>query len=193
MTRIAELNKNDVIEYLDYVNGRPLMQLAIVDQVKGKHDFYSNSTKWQAQVEKMNGDKVVIDDNWAFALSKQPFSRKYDCSGETEIKLVNKETGDEFSATMDEIKIDPIGDFYSKLKKDEDETESDTTPAHYQGKFGTDVIEFIEEQLSEDHFKGFMLGNIIKYSTRAGRKDDELEDVKKAKVYCERLIEVLEG
>ncbi|MCJ1656711.1 DUF3310 domain-containing protein [Staphylococcus sp. NRL 18/288] len=181
MTRIADLNKNDVIEYIDFANDQQLTQLAIVNQVKGEHDVVSDSIKWEAQVEKMNGEKVIIDNSWDFVKSNKPFSRKLNTSGETEIKVIHQKTGTKFSTTME------------KLNKDsKDETEPDTTPEHYQGKDGVDVIDFVKQQLSDDHFKGFMLGNIIKYSTRAGRKDDELEDIKKAKVYCERLIDVLE-
>lgn len=34
----------------------------------------------------------------------------------------------------------------------------------------------------------FCLGNCVKYISRAGRKDDEVEDLKKAKWYLERAI-----
>ena len=38
-----------------------------------------------------------------------------------------------------------------------------------------------------------MKGNMIKYPVRAGRKDDELEDFKKARDYADRLIEKMEA
>ena len=60
-------------------------------------------------------------------------------------------------------------------------------PKHYQGsKF--DVIDVIEE------FKlGFNLGNSIKYVCRAGKKDDIIQDLEKAKWYIEREITRLKG
>lgn len=37
-----------------------------------------------------------------------------------------------------------------------------------------------------------LLWNVVKYLARAGKKGDELEDLKKARVYLERQIEKLE-
>ena len=65
-------------------------------------------------------------------------------------------------------------------------------PSHYQGRKGIDVIEFLYQQLTFEEFKGFMKGNMIKYPVRAGRKDNELADIKKARDYADRLIEKLE-
>lgn len=39
----------------------------------------------------------------------------------------------------------------------------------------------------------FSRANVIKYVARAGRKDDELQDLKKAKWYLEREIKRLEN
>lgn len=50
-----------------------------------------------------------------------------------------------------------------------------------------DVIDFC--QLYE---MSFTRGNIIKYVTRAGKKDDELQDLKKALEYLKREISYLE-
>jgi hypothetical protein len=36
-------------------------------------------------------------------------------------------------------------------------------------------------------------GNVLKYVIRAGRKDDELEDLKKARDYLDKSIKLLEG
>ena len=55
-------------------------------------------------------------------------------------------------------------------------------PSHYtQGKI--EVIDFIEDQQFPYH-----LGNVIKYISRAGRKGDKLEDLKKARWYLDRYI-----
>ena len=60
-------------------------------------------------------------------------------------------------------------------------------PSHYnQGKF--EVIDVIE-----DWKLGFHEGNAVKYIARAKFKNNELEDLKKAKWYLDRLIEKLEG
>ncbi len=60
-------------------------------------------------------------------------------------------------------------------------------PSHYMGCNGIEVIDVIE---------GFELnyhrGNVVKYVCRAGRKTDELEDLKKALCYLAREIERIE-
>lgn len=65
-------------------------------------------------------------------------------------------------------------------------------PKHYQGKDGSDVITFLYQQLTAEQFQGFMIGNMIKYATRAGRKGNVVEDLKKNKEYADRLIKELE-
>lgn len=60
------------------------------------------------------------------------------------------------------------------------------SPSHYVA--GTmEAIDVIES------FRlGFHLGNVVKYVLRAGRKHNELEDLKKARWYLERAINNLE-
>jgi hypothetical protein len=62
-------------------------------------------------------------------------------------------------------------------------------PSHYtDGKI--EVIDYIE-----DKKLGYHLGNVVKYVSRAGKKDvsKEIEDLKKARWYLDRYIENLEG
>ncbi len=54
---------------------------------------------------------------------------------------------------------------------------------HYEATGDYDVIDFCQ------HYKlSFNRGNVIKYIARAGKKDDELQDLYKAKDYIEREI-----
>ena len=50
----------------------------------------------------------------------------------------------------------------------------------------------MEAVLSHDEFVGFLKGNIIKYSLRAGRKDGS-DDANKARHYMMKLKEVERG
>ena len=54
-------------------------------------------------------------------------------------------------------------------------------PSHYNK--GIETIDYIESWNMD-----FNIGNIIKYVTRAGHKDNKLEDLEKAKWYLEREI-----
>lgn len=61
-------------------------------------------------------------------------------------------------------------------------------PSHYtDGKI--EVIDYIE-----DKKLGYHLGNVVKYISRAGKKDgnSELQDLKKARWYLDRKIQTLE-
>jgi len=57
---------------------------------------------------------------------------------------------------------------------------------HYKNEKNYDVID-----IAKDYNLNFNRGNIIKYVVRAGKKDDELLDLLKAKDYLEREIQFL--
>lgn len=59
-------------------------------------------------------------------------------------------------------------------------------PSHYGGDNTYEAIKVIEAW-----DLGFCLGNVVKYISRAGKKGDRLEDLKKAKWYLEREIATL--
>ena len=54
---------------------------------------------------------------------------------------------------------------------------------HYEATGEYDVIDFCQ-----DYKLNFNRGNVVKYISRAGKKDDELQDLYKAKDYIEREI-----
>jgi hypothetical protein len=58
---------------------------------------------------------------------------------------------------------------------------------HYETNSGIDVIDFCKK-----YKLNFNRGNIVKYIARAGKKDDELRDMRKALDYIEREIKWLE-
>ena len=68
-----------------------------------------------------------------------------------------------------------------------EEKEMVNHPRHYNmGKY--EAIEVIE-----DWGLGFNLGNVIKYISRAGHKDDILQDLKKSLWYLQREIQRIEN
>ena len=60
-------------------------------------------------------------------------------------------------------------------------------PDHYKVG-GIETIEFIEAKLSPEEFAGYCKGNMLKYITRAGHKDDAGQDMRKALWYGERWL-----
>jgi hypothetical protein len=57
-------------------------------------------------------------------------------------------------------------------------------PSHYGGE--SNIYEAIK--IIESYELNFSLGNVIKYTLRAGKKINEVEDLEKAKWYLERQI-----
>ena len=63
---------------------------------------------------------------------------------------------------------------------------------HYRSKT-IQPWEAMQAWMTPEQFIGFLRGNAIKYLARAGSKGDALEDVEKAKHYCEKLVEIMRG
>ncbi len=55
-------------------------------------------------------------------------------------------------------------------------------PSHYK-VLDCEVIDIIADTLTKEEFRGYCLGNIIKYRMRAGKKNDAAEDLAKADEY----------
>lgn len=70
-----------------------------------------------------------------------------------------------------------------RLQKVSNQCDDINHPSHYtQGDI--EVIDYIE-----DKKLGYRLGNVVKYVSRAGHKDDAIKDLKKARWYLNREIE----
>lgn len=65
-------------------------------------------------------------------------------------------------------------------------------PSHYQSESGLEVIEAIEAFVSDP--VAYMLGNVMKYISRGGKKDGnpQVKDLRKARWYLDRAIAYLE-
>lgn len=60
-------------------------------------------------------------------------------------------------------------------------------PKHYDFAPGIEAIDVIESTLTPEQFKGFLIGNMLKYRLRAGEKGDVIRDILKANWYRDRL------
>lgn len=65
-------------------------------------------------------------------------------------------------------------------------------PDHYKGG-GIETIDYMQAKSTEEEFAGHLRLTAIKYLSRAGLKDDVLQDIKKAHWYVSRLVFFLEG
>ena len=98
-----------------------------------------------------------------------------------------------FSGDLDRYRLQGIGYYWdgSMLELVENEpkgSEPDmvNNPAHYQHG-GIETLDIIKSMLSEEEFKGYLKGNILKYRERAEHKGNATQDYAKAKFYYDML------
>ena len=74
------------------------------------------------------------------------------------------------------------------VKKEEPEADVDMVnhPPHYTAG-GIETIDFIQAKLTPEEFRGYLRGNILKYSSRAGLKGDAMQDIDKMVWYANKL------
>jgi hypothetical protein len=65
-------------------------------------------------------------------------------------------------------------------------------PAHYTVG-GIETIDYIKAKLTPEEFIGYLKGNVIKYTSRAGKKQDMIQDLEKGQWYMNRQIKELKG
>jgi hypothetical protein len=64
-------------------------------------------------------------------------------------------------------------------------------PSHYTSG-GIETIDYMEAKATPEEFRGHLRLTALKYLSRAGLKNDTLEDLKKARWYIDYLIDFIE-
>lgn len=65
-----------------------------------------------------------------------------------------------------------------------------TNPDYYKHPYPFEVIDLIERELTEEEFRGYCLGNELKYRLRAGLKTaDPEQDILKALWYHKKRVD----
>jgi transposase-like protein len=72
------------------------------------------------------------------------------------------------------------------ITMEEPEADMVNHPPHYTAG-GIETIDFIQAKLTPEEFRGYLRGNILKYSSRAGLKGDADEDLGKLVWYANKL------
>jgi hypothetical protein len=65
-------------------------------------------------------------------------------------------------------------------------------PSHYK-KGGIETIDYMKAKSTPEEFKGHLRLTALKYLSRYGQKDNELQELEKAKWYLDRLIQELKN
>ena len=78
-------------------------------------------------------------------------------------------------------------------KKTQEAEDMVNSPKHYKLR-GLDIesVDVIKATLTPEEFQGWLKGNAMKYLYRLGKKDDAVQDAKKAMKYLEWLVQELE-
>ncbi len=105
---------------------------------------------------------------------------------EHEMQIDDREKSNETVAKIGKNGIEFIEkrEFLEELK----ENDKVNHPSHYQTAGGIEVIEYIASLLG-DNVKFYHLGNVIKYVSRFDKKNG-VEDLKKARFYLNKMIEM---
>lgn len=102
---------------------------------------------------------------------------------------IPKETYDSHFFTDKQVKS--IRDFFGRKKPNIDDAVR--SPKHYKlPGLNIESIDVLRSVLTPEEFKGFCRGNALKYLIRAGKKDSELQDIKKAGVYIGWCIDTIQ-
>lgn len=135
----------------------------------------------QNTIQKLETDFVTLEKSYEALMSKTD-----------SVSNAKWEKGPHLTFNIDRNKLIQ-SQLLSEIESKELATRNINPPSHYAPNgLGTDVIGFLESQFSYEAYKGFMVGNIIKYATRTGRKDEEINELKKIVDYADRIISFLE-
>lgn len=150
-------------------------------------EYQDKETELVTSYEKQLDDKDKLIEEWKVKHD----SLQNEFNALTHINMDN-ERRKEVQLSKDQIKL-LQSQLPQELELDKQSIERINPPSHYAPNgLGTDVIGFLETQFSYEAYKGFMIGNIIKYATRTGRKDEEINELKKIVDYADRMITFLQ-
>lgn len=99
---------------------------------------------------------------------------------------------------MDEALIDDLYERLMSLEKPKPDPAADVNkendmvdnPEHYTFG-GIETVDYLRAKLTKEEFIGWCRGNALKYLSRAGHKDEEIQEYRKAAKYIEWIIDAM--
>ena len=85
-----------------------------------------------------------------------------------------------------------INEEYKKDNSINKDKQDMINPSHYK-KGGIEAIDYMKAKSTPEEFKGHLRLTALKYLSRYGQKDNELQELEKAKWYLDRLIQELKN
>lgn len=108
--------------------------------------------------------------NWGKTIQRGQFW--YDCSCEKDFSKWPELPAQESATSADDARL---------------EAEGKDPKSRYYDAGGIEVLDVIAAKLTPEQFKGYLLGNVIKYALRANHKGCWIRDVEKMATYSKRL------
>ena len=160
-------------------------------EIKKRVDKYTDNEKLKESIEafivnREKNKKPVTDRALKTILKK--LDLMFENNDDLKIEAINEAVEKNWNNIYDK-RVKDFSRFENKETKlmfEIEEKEMVDHPSHYNQ--GIETIEYIESWSMN-----FNTGNVIKYVTRAGYKDNQLEDLKKAMWYLQREIDRIEN
>ena len=145
----------------------------------------SKITKEVVRFDGLSRGEVIVSKNKAFPVGF------YSSNIEPHTSIVWKQVENPNLATDKEIE-QVINEEYEKDSSINKDKQDMINPSHYK-KGGIEAIEYMKAKSTPEEFKGHLRLTALKYLSRYGQKDNELQELEKAKWYLDRLIQELKN
>lgn len=113
-------------------------------------------------------------------------------------EMVQDDYSDFSFEEMDEALIDDLYERLMSLENSKPNPAADVNkevdmvdnPEHYTFG-GIETVDYLRAKLTKEEFVGWCRGNALKYLSRAGHKDEEIQEYRKAAKYIEWIIDAM--
>ena len=164
---------------------KELEDTAVKQEFKYPMWFESRVTKEVVRFDGLSQGEVIVSKNKAFPVGF------YSSNIEPHTSIVWKQIENPNLATDKEIE-QVINEEYKKDSSINKDKQDMINPSHYK-KGGIEAIDYMKAKSTPEEFKGHLRLTALKYLSRYGQKDNELQELEKAKWYLDRLIQELKN
>jgi hypothetical protein len=147
--------------------------------------FESKTTKEVVRFDGLSKGEVIVSKNKDFPVGF------YSLNIEPHTSIIWKQIENPNLATDKEIE-QVINEEYEKDSLINKDKQDMINPSHYK-KGGIETIDYMKAKSTPEEFKGHLRLTALKYLSRYGQKDNELQELEKAKWYLDRLIQELKN
>ena len=155
----------------------------------------NNTKMWYEAVNEINGCICPTCQTGKENLPLYPD----DCPHASHLKITEPDINAQSENMKIKVNVTPKFEclFYKPLKEESNMAQQNANPTHdavnhpsHYTTGGIECIDYIQEKLTPEEFRGYIKGNVIKHLTREQHKNGD-EDIRKAQWYLNRLADTL--